>query len=162
MWLVGFALWKPLASCSTIKKGLYADCGMEFYYLNDGIRLVAVEPPQEDPPRPTSCLFHPLQGGTEDGSAGALPVGCHLLAHSSRSPNSNVPLADAFYGPEHCQHLGTGTQVSGAVVHSGLPSTWSRRCSYFYKDIPFKASLYALYVVIAIFGYLKWRKMIKK
>ena len=32
---------------------------------------------------------------------------------------------------------------------------------YFYKDIPFKASLYALYVVIAIFGYRKWRRMMK-
>lgn len=32
---------------------------------------------------------------------------------------------------------------------------------YFYKDIPFKASLYALYVVIAIFGYMKWRRMMK-
>ena len=30
---------------------------------------------------------------------------------------------------------------------------------YFYKDIPFKASLYALYVVIAVFGYLKWKKL---
>ena len=30
---------------------------------------------------------------------------------------------------------------------------------YVYKDIPFKAGLYALYVVIAIFGYVKWRKM---
>ena len=29
---------------------------------------------------------------------------------------------------------------------------------YFYTDIPFKASLYALYVVIAIFGYFKWRR----
>ena len=31
---------------------------------------------------------------------------------------------------------------------------------YFYKDLPFKASLYALYVVIAVFGYFKWRQMI--
>jgi len=29
---------------------------------------------------------------------------------------------------------------------------------YFYKDIPFKASLYALYVVIAAFGYMRWRR----
>jgi len=35
-------------------------------------------------------------------------------------------------------------------------------CLYFYKDIPFKASLYALYVVIAIFGYRKWRRMMGK
>ena len=30
---------------------------------------------------------------------------------------------------------------------------------YFYKDIPFKAGLYALYVIIAIFGYKKWKRM---
>ena len=29
---------------------------------------------------------------------------------------------------------------------------------YFHKGIPFKASLYGLYVAIAIFGYLKWRR----
>ncbi len=32
---------------------------------------------------------------------------------------------------------------------------------YFYKDIPFKASLYALYVVIAILGYRRWRSLMK-
>jgi len=32
---------------------------------------------------------------------------------------------------------------------------------YFHKDIPFKASLYGLYVIIAIFGYLRWRRMMK-
>ena len=32
---------------------------------------------------------------------------------------------------------------------------------YFYKDIPFKASLYALYVIIAVFGYFKWKKMME-
>ena len=30
---------------------------------------------------------------------------------------------------------------------------------YVGKDIPFKASLYAIYVVIAVFGYRKWRGM---
>ncbi len=30
---------------------------------------------------------------------------------------------------------------------------------YAYKGIPFKAGLYALYVVIAVMGYCKWRKM---
>ncbi|MGI6232036.1 MAG: nicotinamide riboside transporter PnuC, partial [Prevotella sp.] len=32
---------------------------------------------------------------------------------------------------------------------------------YVYKGIPFMASLYALYVVIAIFGYRKWRQMMR-
>ena len=31
---------------------------------------------------------------------------------------------------------------------------------YFYKGIPFKASLYGLYVIIAVAGYIKWRKML--
>lgn len=30
---------------------------------------------------------------------------------------------------------------------------------YIYKGIPFKASLYSLYVVIAVMGYFKWKKM---
>ena len=30
---------------------------------------------------------------------------------------------------------------------------------YAYKGIPFKAGLYGAYAVIAVFGYLKWKKM---
>ena len=33
---------------------------------------------------------------------------------------------------------------------------------YIYKGIPFKASLYALYVVIAVMGYFKWKKLMTK
>lgn len=34
-------------------------------------------------------------------------------------------------------------------------------CAFLYinKGIPFKAGLYALYVVIAVFGYIKWKRM---
>lgn len=37
-------------------------------------------------------------------------------------------------------------------------------CCYLYigKGIPFKAGLYGLYVIIAIAGYFKWRKMMKE
>lgn len=31
---------------------------------------------------------------------------------------------------------------------------------YVYKDIPFKAAIYGLYTVVAVFGYLKWKKMV--
>ncbi len=33
---------------------------------------------------------------------------------------------------------------------------------YVHKDIPFKAGLYALYVIIAIAGYFKWKQMTKE
>jgi len=32
---------------------------------------------------------------------------------------------------------------------------------YAYKGLPFKSGLYALYVVIAVMGFMKWRKMMK-
>ena len=32
---------------------------------------------------------------------------------------------------------------------------------YINKGIPFKAALYGLYVIIAVFGYLKWKQMVK-
>ena len=76
--------------------------------------------------------------------------------------NSNVPLADSFT---------TALSIVGiwALAHKYLEQwfIWIAvdvvtSVLYFYKDIPFKASLYALYVVIAIAGYFKWRSKISK
>ena len=73
--------------------------------------------------------------------------------------NSTVPLADSFT---------TALSIVGiwALAHKYLEQwfIWIAvdivtSVLYFYKDIPFKASLYALYVVIAIAGYHKWRRM---
>ena len=78
----------------------------------------------------------------------------------SNFTNSTVPIADSFT---------TALSIIGiwALAHKYLEQwfIWIAvdvvTCAlYFYKDIPFKASLYALYVIIAIFGYLKWKKMI--
>jgi nicotinamide mononucleotide transporter len=75
--------------------------------------------------------------------------------------NSTVPLADSFT---------TALSIVGiwALAHKYLEQwfIWIAvdvvtSMLYFYKDIPFKATLYALYVVIAIAGYFKWRKMMK-
>ena len=75
--------------------------------------------------------------------------------------NSNVPLADSFT---------TALSIVGiwALAHKYLEQwfIWIAvdvvTCVlYFYKDIPFKASLYALYVVIAIMGYFKWRQIMR-
>ena len=33
---------------------------------------------------------------------------------------------------------------------------------YIYKGLDFTAGLYALYTIIAIFGYFQWRKMMNK
>jgi nicotinamide mononucleotide transporter len=74
--------------------------------------------------------------------------------------NSNVPLIDSFT---------TALSIVGiwALAHKYLEQwfIWIVvdvvTCGlYFYKDIPFKGGLYALYIIIAVFGYRKWKQMI--
>ena len=79
-----------------------------------------------------------------------------------RFTNSTVPLADSFT---------TALSIVGmwALAHKILEQwfVWIivdivTSVLYFHKDIPFKASLYALYVVIAVFGYLSWRRKMQR
>ena len=173
MWAVGFAM-QALGIVLYYEKGLYADCGMEFYYLAMTVygwwRWVRHE---------EQSVSETSQGDSPSVKQESLPV--------SRFPsrlilpwlviivviwgiiywilvtftNSNVPLADSFT---------TALSIVGiwALAHKFLEQwfIWIAvdvvtSALYFYKDIPFKASLYALYVIIAIFGYRKWREMIK-
>jgi len=159
MWAVGFAM-QALGIVLYYQKGLYADCGMEFYYL-----------------AMTVYGYWKWIHGT--ASKEALPI-----RHFPRKlvfpwiviiavvwgliywllitfTNSNVPLADSFT---------TALSIVGiwALAHKYLEQwfIWIAvdvvTCIlYFYKEIPFKASLYALYVIIAIMGWRKWNKMMK-
>jgi nicotinamide mononucleotide transporter len=161
MWAVGFAM-QALGIVLYYQKGLYADCGMEFYYLAMTVygwwRWVK---PKANSQKPIAISHFPRH----------LILPWLLLIATIWAviywllitfTNSNVPLADSFT---------TALSIVGiwALAHKYLEQwfIWIAvdvvtSVLYFYKDIPFKASLYALYVVIAIFGYLKWRKMIKK
>ena len=161
MWVVGF-LMQLLGIVLYYQKGLYADCGMEFYYLTMTVygwwRWVK---PKANSQKPIAISHFPRH----------LILPWLLLIATIWAviywllitfTNSNVPLADSFT---------TALSIVGiwALAHKYLEQwfIWIAvdvvtSALYFYKDIPFKASLYALYVVIAIFGYLKWRKMIKK
>ena len=160
MWLVGF-LMQALGIVLYYQKGLYADCGMEFYYLAmtvygywrwiHGTASKEALPIRHFPKRlvlPWLAIIAAVWG-----------IIYWLLVTFT---NSNVPLADSFT---------TALSIVGiwALAHKYLEQwfIWIAvdvvTCVlYFYKDIPFKASLYALYVVIAIFGYFKWRKMMVK
>ena len=171
MWAVGFAM-QALGIVLYYQKGLYADCGMEFYYLAMTVygwwRWIA---PQSSPSGDTKGSS---QGGSEGISSlltkisrrGGL-VGVVIIAAIwafiywllVTFTNSTVPLADSFT---------TALSIVGiwALAHKYLEQwfIWIvvdvvTCVLYWHKDIPFKASLYALYVIIAIFGYLKWRKM---
>lgn len=206
LWLVGFVM-QVLDIVLYYDKGLYADCGMEFYYIamtiygfwkwrkaSQKASLAASPYPSsgEASPYPSSGRGEPIPVDNSNAPSPAVQEQAPLLlegqgeapiTHFKRSlilpwtlatlaiwavlwywltqVGSTVPVADAFT---------TALSFVGiwALARKYLEQwlIWIVvdvvTCAlYFYKDIPFKASLYGLYVVIAIFGYLKWRRMMK-
>ena len=160
MWTVGFMM-QSLGIVLYYQKGLYADCGMEFYYL-------------------TMTVYGWWRWLRGTAGRTSLPIR-HFPRHLvlpwftvvacvwmfvywllATFTDSNVPLADSFT---------TTLSILGiwALAHKYLEQwfVWIMvdvvTCVlYFYKDIPFKASLYCLYTVIAIFGYRKWRNLMRQ
>ena len=187
MWAVGFAM-QSLGIVLYYQKGLYADCGMEFYYLTvtvygwwkwakesryevrgarcenstsaDSIKKVSAEESNLVPRTSYLVPRHFPKRLVLPWLAIIATIWAFIYWLLVTFTNSTVPVADSFT---------TALSIVGiwALAHKYLEQwfIWIAvdvvtSVLYFYKDIPFKASLYALYVVIAIFGYLKWRKMI--
>ena len=197
LWAVGFAM-QSLGIVLYYQKGLYADCGMEFYYLamtvygwwnwarrkaplpspqrGEASKLDGVEssPLVEDKSGWRSSSS-PLGGDKRGASITHFPLRLAfiwtaitlaawlaLYLFLSYFTDSRVPIADSFT---------TALSFVGiwALARKYLEQwlIWIvvdivTCCLYFYKDIPFKASLYALYVVIAVMGYFKWRRMMHR
>ena len=161
MWLIGFMM-QALGIVLYYQKGLYADCGMEFYYLAMTVygywKWVHVSK-RANNNAPLQIRHFPKKLILPwIGIIAVVWLIIYLILINFT--NSNVPIADSFT---------TALSIIGiwALAHKYLEQwfIWIAvdvvTCGlYFYKDIPFKASLYALYVIIAIFGYLKWKKMI--
>ena len=159
MWVVGFMM-QSLGIVLYYQKGLYADCGMEFYYLAMTVygfiawmrhKQKTADLPIRHMPKNTAFVWIGI------GLAAWLAI--YLIL--SNFTNSTVPVADAFT---------TAFSIVGiwALARKYLEQwfVWIvvdvvTSVLYFHKDIPFKASLYALYVVIAVFGYFKWRRMME-
>lgn len=163
MWAVG-AVMQLLGIVLYYQKGLYADCGMEFYYMAMTVygywKWKAPNPnpnpsPEEEGRKPTHIPSHIALCW---GIIFACLWGIIWWLLTSFT-DSTVPVADAFT---------TALSLVGIwmLAHKYLEQwfVWIAvdvvTCVlYFHKDIPFKASLYALYVVIAILGYFRWRRM---
>ena len=156
MWVVGFFM-QSLGIVLYYQKGLYADCGMEFYYLAMTVygfiawmrhKQKTSDLPIRHMPKNTALAWVGL----------GLVFWLVIYLILSHFTNSKVPIADAFT---------TAFSIVGiwALARKYLEQwfVWIIvdivTCGlYFYKDIPFKASLYGLYVIIAILGYREWRR----
>ena len=75
--------------------------------------------------------------------------------------NSTVPLLDSFTNA--LSFVGLWALARKYLEQWLFWIAVDAVCCYLYiqKDIPFKAILYGLYVVIAIAGYYKWKQMLK-
>lgn len=171
MWVVGIVM-QALGIVLYYQKGLYADCGMEFYYLAMSVyglwRWQAAVHTHTDKrtnkSAETPTTIRSLFSSAHDRRLAMLGALVFVLLWAFiywllvTFTDSTVPLADSFT---------TALSIIGmwALAHKYLEQwfVWIAvdivtSVLYFYKDIPFKASLYALYVVIAVMGYVSWRK----
>lgn len=155
MWVVGFFM-QLLGIVLYYQKGLYADCGMEFYYLAMTVYgfIAWTLHQQKKKDLPIRHMPKKIALGSLLAGLTFWAVIYFLLVTFT---NSTVPVADSFT---------TALSIIGiwALARKYLEQwfVWIvvdvvTSALYFYKDIPFKASLYALYVVIAVFGYFKWK-----
>lgn len=204
LWLVGFVM-QALDIVLYYDKGLYADCGMEFYYIAMTIygfinwkfgtkwwRITGKKRASKDDrlENETNSKTQKLKNLKTQDLTTSEPQDLKTsttipIAHFKRSlilpwtfatlaiwgiiyyllvahTNSRVPIADSFTTALSFVGIWALARkyleqwliwIAVDVVTSAL---------YFYKDIPFKASLYALYVVIAILGYRKWKRLMRQ
>ena len=169
LWLVGIVM-PALYIYVYYKSGFYADMGINIYYLFAGIWGWA------------AWLGKTSRRQTETGreADGPLPVtrtpgrvwlpamivgGVFFVAIAwvlIEFTDSTVPFGDAFttafsivglwmLARKYAEQWLVWLVVD--VVCCGL---------YLYKDLYFTGALYGLYSVIAVFGYIKWLKMIEK
>ena len=165
LWLTAFVM-QALGIVLYYQKGLYADCGMEFYYIAMTIYgflawkgILSKKKTGISEPRP---ITHFPRRKALLWLIVTFSIWAALFIFLKKCTDSTVPLADSFT---------TALSIVGtyALARKYLEQWYIwivvdivTSILYFHKDIPFKASLYALYVIIAILGVRKWRKMMEQ
>lgn len=158
LWLTSFIM-PAIYIFVYYQHGLYADFGIQIYYLIASLYgfLVWKYGKKKDE-RVLPITFTPKSYWPMIGVALFLIWG--LIAWILVTfTNSNVPYWDSFT---------TATSIVGLwMLARKYIEQWfvwiavDAVCTglYIYKGIYFTAGLYGLYTLIAVFGYLKWRKM---
>ena len=154
--------------------GLYADFGINIYYLGAAVYgwLYWAWGRRKRKARPIEKTGIPLESKTDELPIVHTPLKCYLplvlvfiiaffgiawilIEHT----DSNVPWLDSFttalsivgmwmLARKYIEQWFAWILVD--IVCCGL---------YIYKDLYFTSALYGLYSIIAIFGYLKWKKI---
>lgn len=143
--------------------GLYADFGMNIYYLLMAVYgLLAWGRRDESGRHPALKITHIPRGRLVAAGVLFVPVYLLLAWVLIRFTNSTVPWLDSL--TTALSMVGTWmlarkyieqwlVWIAVDIVSFGL---------YFYKGIPLYGALYFVYTVIAFFGMAKWRRLMHK
>ena len=151
------------------KAGLYADFGMAIYYCLAAVYGWLIWRYKEKKHEKNRCHS---EKNKEPHGISHFPIKLIIPASAifiaiwfviywflSRHTNSTVPVTDAF------------TTALSIIALWALAQKYAEQwlmwlvvdaicCGlYIYKGIPFKAAIYGIYTGFAVFGYLKWRKI---
>ena len=165
LWIAGIIM--PAIYLSVYyNAGLYADFGINIYYLliaiygwvawKTGFTLFGSEEPKKE-----LCISHAPRTAWIKVAA-AFVVAMLLIAYILIShTDSTVPWSDSFT---------TALSIVGMwmLARKYIEQWWvwcvvdvASSALYIYKGLHFTAILYAVYAIIAIFGYFKWKKLMQ-
>lgn len=140
--------------------GLYADSAMQLYYVAAGLYgwIVWHNAPRKQQQGAVQIIHTPWRWVP-------MLVGCYLVAHGAiywvltHLTDSTVPFWDAM---TTALSIVAMWMLSRKLVEQWL--VWGvvdliTVGLYLYKEIPLTAALYGLYTILAIVGWLRWRKV---
>ena len=162
LWAVGIAM-ESFGIVLFYQKGLYADCSMELYYLVMSIygfiSWKYLHHGSGSDKKSEKPVTHFEDRYILPWTIGTLLIWGAIYYFLAYHTDSRVPIADSF--TTALSIVGIWALARKYLEHWLIWIVVDAVSSilYFSKDIPFKASLYALYVVIAILGYMKWKRM---
>lgn len=163
VWVVG-AIMPLVHGTLYLTKGIYADAIMQLYYVFAGIYGLAVwlrKPKADSKDEFEGKIRHTPVGWIVPlvATYGVLHVVLYYLL--SEFTDSTIPFFDSM-STALC--IVAMWMLSRKLVEQWLVWLVVDMISvglYFYKGIPGTASLYTLYCILAIAGYLRWRKQVK-
>lgn len=165
LWAVGIVM-TTLDVYLYYRHGLYGDAGLSAYYTLTAVyglmvwtRKARTQPLHDEEEAAVSRMPRRLFLPTAFFFSLAWAATYYILI---RWTNSTVPLLDSFTNA--LSFVGLWALSRKYLEHWCCWIVVDAVCCalYMVKDLPFKAGLYGLYVVIVVMGYFKWKKMIPR
>lgn len=158
IWVWLFSLLMPMVSMIVyFDAGLYADFSINIYYLLASAYGLARWLGNKRRKGATISHIPPAFALVSIAAMLVIWLGIYLVLHSFT--NSNVPVMDSL--TTALSIVGTWMLARKYIEQWAVWIVVDAICVglYIYKEIPFYAVLYAVYTVVAVFGYRKWRAM---